>query len=59
MITNPLVTVYITNKNYKKYLDNAIKSVFRQTYKKKRIKKIPNPRLRIFSTFPDQDSNLE
>ena len=37
MITNPLVTVYITNKNYKKYLDNAIKSVFRQTYKKKRI----------------------
>ena len=37
MITNPLVTVYITNKNYKKYLDNAIKSVFRQTYKKKEL----------------------
>ena len=37
MTIEPLVSVYITNKNYGKYLDNAIKSVFKQTYKKKEL----------------------
>mgnify|MGYP006141083873 CR=1 FL=1 len=37
MILEPLVSVYITNKNYGKYLDDAIKSVFKQTYKKKEL----------------------
>ena len=34
MITDPIISVYITNKNYAKYLDNAINSVLKQTFKK-------------------------
>ncbi len=34
MIVDPIISIYITNKNYGKYLDNAIKSVLKQTYKK-------------------------
>ena len=30
---DPIITVYITNKNYGIYLDKAIKSVFDQTFK--------------------------
>ena len=29
----PIITVYITNKNYGIYLDKAIKSVFDQSFK--------------------------
>ena len=29
-----LISIYITNYNYGRYLDQAIKSVFKQTYKK-------------------------
>jgi len=31
-ILNPTVTIYITNYNYGKYIDNAIQSVLKQTY---------------------------
>jgi glycosyltransferase involved in cell wall biosynthesis len=37
MIVDPIISIYITNKNYGKYLDNAIKSVLKQTYKKKEL----------------------
>ncbi len=37
MITAPKISVYITNRNYGKYLDNAVKSVNRQTYKNKEL----------------------
>ena len=37
MILEPLVSVYITNKNYGKYLDDAIKSVLKQKKKKKEL----------------------
>lgn len=37
MIVDPIISVYITNKNYGKYLENAIKSVLRQTFKKKEL----------------------
>ena len=30
---DPIITVYITNKNYGIYLDKAIKSVFDQSFK--------------------------
>ena len=33
MINDPLITVYIVNRNYGKYLDNAFKSVLNQTFK--------------------------
>ena len=33
MKNNPLITVYITNYNYAKYLNQSIKSVLNQTYK--------------------------
>ncbi len=29
---NPLITIYITNHNYGKYLNKSINSVLRQTY---------------------------
>ena len=29
---NPLITVYITNHNYEKYLNKSINSVLKQTY---------------------------
>jgi glycosyltransferase involved in cell wall biosynthesis len=37
MILDPVISIYITNKNYGKYLENAIKSVLKQTYKKKEL----------------------
>ena len=37
MIIDPVISVYITNKNYGKYLENAIKSVIKQTYNKKEL----------------------
>lgn len=37
MIVDPIISVYITNKNYGKYLEDAIKSVLKQTYKKKEL----------------------
>jgi glycosyltransferase involved in cell wall biosynthesis len=37
MIVDPIISIYITNKNYGKYLENAIKSVLKQTYKKKEL----------------------
>ena len=37
MIIDPVISVYITNKNYGRYLENAIKSVINQTYKKKEL----------------------
>ena len=30
---DPLVSVYITNKNYGKYIETAVKSVLKQSYK--------------------------
>ena len=30
----PIITVYITNKNYGVYLEKAIKSVLKQSFKK-------------------------
>lgn len=37
MTKEPLISVYIVNKNYGKYLDQAIKSVINQTFKSKEI----------------------
>jgi glycosyltransferase involved in cell wall biosynthesis len=37
MIVDPIISIYITNKNYGKYLENAIKSALKQTYKKKEL----------------------
>lgn len=34
MIKEPIISVYITNRNYGRYIENAIKSVLRQTFKK-------------------------
>lgn len=33
MVKNPLVTIYITNHNYGKYVEKSIKSALNQTYK--------------------------
>ena len=32
-IIDPVITVYITNKNYGQFLEKAIKSVLRQSFK--------------------------
>ena len=32
-IIDPVITVYITNKNYGQYLEKAIKSVLKQSFK--------------------------
>ena len=37
MIIDPVISVYITNRNYGRYLENAIKSVINQTYNKKEL----------------------
>ena len=34
-IIDPVITVYITNKNYEQYLEKAIKSVLKQSFKLK------------------------
>ena len=42
MSLNPLVTVYVINHNYGKYLDKALISLLRQTYKNIQIIIIDN-----------------
>lgn len=37
MIKEPIISVYIVNKNYEKYLDQAIKSVLKQSFKFKEL----------------------
>ena len=37
MIKEPIISVYIVNKNYEKYLDQAIKSVLKQSFKLKEL----------------------
>ena len=37
MIKEPVISVYIVNKNYAKYLDQAIKSVLKQSFKLKEL----------------------
>ena len=34
---DPIISVYITNKNYGKYLEKAIKSVLNQSFKSKEL----------------------
>ena len=36
-IIDPVITVYITNKNYEQYLEKAIKSVLKQSFKLKEL----------------------
>ena len=65
MKKNPLVTIYITNYNYGRYLKKSIESIFEQTFKdfelliiddgsnddSKRIIKEYDDRYNVFSVF--------
>mgnify|MGYP000261162756 CR=1 FL=1 len=37
MMNEPIITIYITNKNYGRYLENSIKSALNQNFKYKEV----------------------